>query len=61
VTDGLNRLFSNRIAPLQLARDLRLAMVDRMPALKRLLMRDAMGISGDPRRLVRGEPAVASD
>ena len=54
MTDGLNRLFSNRIAPLQLARDLGLAMVDRMPAVTRLLMRDAMGISGDPPRLVRG-------
>jgi 2-octaprenyl-6-methoxyphenol hydroxylase len=41
---------------LQLARDFGLAMVDRMPAAKRLLMRDAMGISGDPPRLVRGAP-----
>jgi 2-octaprenyl-6-methoxyphenol hydroxylase len=56
VTDGLNRLFSNRSAPLRLARDLGLAVVDRLPPLKRFLMRDAMGISGDPPRLVRGEP-----
>jgi 2-octaprenyl-6-methoxyphenol hydroxylase len=56
VTDSLNRLFSNRIAPLRLARDVGLAMVDRMPPLKRLLMRDAMGISGDLPRLVRGQP-----
>jgi 2-octaprenyl-6-methoxyphenol hydroxylase len=56
VTDGLNRLFSNRIAPLRLARDIGLAMVDRMAPLKRLLMRDAMGISGDLPRLVRGQP-----
>jgi 2-octaprenyl-6-methoxyphenol hydroxylase len=56
VTDGLNRLFSNRIAPLRLARDLGLAAVDRLPPVKRLLMRDAMGIAGDLPRLVRGEP-----
>jgi 2-octaprenyl-6-methoxyphenol hydroxylase len=56
VTDGLNRLFSNRFAPLRLARDIGLAMVDRMPPLKRLLMRDAMGVLGDLPRLARGQP-----
>ena len=56
VTDGLNRLFSNEFAPLRLARDLGLAAVHRLPPLKRLLMRDAMGLSGDLPRLVRGEP-----
>jgi 2-octaprenyl-6-methoxyphenol hydroxylase len=56
VTDGLNRLFSNRIAPLRLARDFGLALVDRLPPLKRLLMRDAMGVLGDLPRLVRGQP-----
>jgi len=56
VTDGLNRLFSNSLAPIQLARDFGLAVVNRLPPLKRLLMRDAMGIAGDLPRLVRGEP-----
>jgi 2-octaprenyl-6-methoxyphenol hydroxylase len=56
VTDGLNRLFSNSLPPLQLARDLGLAAVNLLPPLKRLLMRDAMGIVGDLPRLVRGEP-----
>jgi 2-octaprenyl-6-methoxyphenol hydroxylase len=56
VTDGLNRLFSNSFAPLQLARDVGLAVVNRLPPLKRVLMRDAMGIAGDLPRLVRGEP-----
>ena len=56
VTDGLNRLFSNEIAPLRLARDLGLAAVDRVPPLKRLFMRHAMGIVGDVPRLARGEP-----
>jgi 2-octaprenyl-6-methoxyphenol hydroxylase len=56
VTDGLNRLFSNQLAPLRLARDLGLAAVHRLPPLKRLLMRDAMGLAGDLPRLARGEP-----
>ena len=56
VTDGLNRLFSNSLPPIQLARDVGLAIVNRLPPLKRVLMRDAMGILGDLPRLVRGEP-----
>ncbi|HTW52805.1 MAG TPA: UbiH/UbiF/VisC/COQ6 family ubiquinone biosynthesis hydroxylase [Stellaceae bacterium] len=55
VTDGLNRLFSNRIAPLKLVRDVGLAAVNRMPPLKRLLMSHAMGTLGDRPRLARGE------
>jgi len=55
VTDGLNRLFSNTIAPVRLARDLGLAAVNRLPPLKRLLMRHAMGTLGDRPRLARGE------
>jgi 2-octaprenyl-6-methoxyphenol hydroxylase len=56
VTDGLNRLFSNEIAPIRLARDLGLAAVHRLPPVKRLLMRHAMGVLGDRPRLARGEP-----
>src|SRR5437870_1866303 len=56
VTDGLNRLFSNTIAPVRLVRDVGLAMVNRLPPLKRLLMRHAMGVLGDRPRLARGEP-----
>lgn len=56
VTDGLNRLFSNRLPPLARARDLGLAAVDRLPPLKRLFMRHAMGLAGAVPRLVRGEP-----
>ncbi len=56
VTDGLNRLFSNEIAPVRLARDAGLAAVDRLPALKRALMRHAMGQVGELPRLVRGRP-----
>jgi len=55
VTDVLNRLFSNDLAPLRLARDLGLAAVDSLPPLKRFFMRHAMGVVGDLPRLVRGE------
>ena len=55
VTDGMNRLFSNDIALLRLARDLGLAAVNRLPPLKRLFTRHAMGMVGDLPRLVRGE------
>jgi 2-octaprenyl-6-methoxyphenol hydroxylase len=55
VTDGLNRLFSNSLAPLAAARDVGLAVVNRLPPMKRFLMRHAMGVVGDLPRLVRGE------
>lgn len=55
VTDGLNRLFSNSLAPLALARDIGLAVVNRLPPAKRFLMRHAMGLVGDLPRLVKGE------
>ena len=51
-TDGLNRLFSNDIGVLRMARDLGLGLVDRMPQLKKALIRHAAGISGP--RLLRG-------
>ncbi len=54
-TDGLNRLFSNSIQPLRLARDLGLAAVNRLGPVKRLFMRQAMGLSGDLPRLMRGQ------
>lgn len=47
VTDGLNRLFSNDIAPVRHARDIGLGLVNRMPPLKKVLMRSAMGLMGD--------------
>lgn len=55
VTDSLNRLFSNDLAPVRLARDLGLAAVARLPPLKRFFMRHAMGTVGDLPRLLRGE------
>jgi len=55
-TDGLNRLFSNDIAPIRLARDLGLAAVNRLPPLKRGFIRHAQGDLGKLPRLLRGEP-----
>ncbi len=55
VTDGLNRLFSNDVTPLRLARDLGLGLVDRLPGLKRFFIREAAGVAGAPPRLLRGK------
>jgi 2-octaprenyl-6-methoxyphenol hydroxylase len=54
-TDGLNRLFSNSSAPLRLFRDVGLGMVDRVPGLKRLFIREAAGLVGEVPKLLRGE------
>lgn len=56
VTDGINRLFANDLLPVQVARNLGLAAVERLPAVKRFFMRHAMGLVGDLPRLMRGEP-----
>ncbi len=56
VMDGLNRLFSNDSAPLRVLRDLGLGLVDRAPAVKRFLVREAAGATGHVPRLLRGEP-----
>jgi 2-octaprenyl-6-methoxyphenol hydroxylase len=54
-TDGLNRLFSNRSDVLRLVRDVGLGLVDRLPALKRLFIREAAGLFGEVPKLLRGE------
>ncbi len=55
-TDSLDRLFSNDLPPLRLARDLGLGAVNQLGPVKRLFMRHAMGLLGDLPRLVRGRP-----
>ena len=55
VTDVLNRLFSNDVTPLRMARDVGLGIVNKLPPVKKLLMRHAMGTVGDLPRLMRGE------
>jgi 2-octaprenyl-6-methoxyphenol hydroxylase len=54
-TDGLNRLFSNRSDVLRLIRDVGLGVVDRLPVLKRLFIREAAGLVGEVPKLLRGE------
>jgi 2-octaprenyl-6-methoxyphenol hydroxylase len=54
-TDSLNRLFSNRSDVLRLVRDIGLGAVERLPALKRLFIREAAGLVGDVPKLLRGE------
>jgi len=54
-TDGLNRLFSNSSDVLRLARDVGLGIVERIPALKRVFIREAAGFTGDVPKLLRGE------
>jgi 2-octaprenyl-6-methoxyphenol hydroxylase len=55
--DGLNRLFSNDIAPLRLARDLGMGIVDRIGPLRRFFMRHAGGDVGRLPRLMRSDAA----
>ncbi len=54
-TDGLNRLFSNKSDVLRLVRDIGLGLVERLPALKRVFIREAAGFTGDVPKLLRGE------
>jgi 2-octaprenyl-6-methoxyphenol hydroxylase len=56
-TDALNRLFSNDIAPLRLARDVGLGIVDAIAPARRFFMRHAGGDVGKLPRLLRGEAA----
>lgn len=54
-TDGLNRLFSNRSDALRMVRDVGLGLVDRLPALKQLFIREAAGLVGEVPKLLKGE------
>jgi 2-octaprenyl-6-methoxyphenol hydroxylase len=54
-TDGINRLFSNHSDVLRLARDIGLGVVERLPPLKDVFIREAAGITGEVPRLLRGE------
>lgn len=53
-TDGLNRLFSNDIAPLRALRSGGLGLVNRVPPLKKLFMRHAMGVLGELPSMLQG-------
>jgi 2-octaprenyl-6-methoxyphenol hydroxylase len=54
-TDGLNRLFSNHSDALRFFRDIGLGLVERMPMLKRIFIREAAGFTGDVPKLLKGE------
>ena len=56
-TDALNRLFSNDIAPLRIARDMGMGLVDGIGPLRRFFMRHAGGDIGRLPRLLKGEAA----
>ena len=53
VTDILNRLFSNDLPPVQLARDLGLGAIHRTKPVRQFFMRHAMGDVGDRPALLR--------
>ncbi|MDQ7080286.1 MAG: FAD-dependent monooxygenase [Paracoccaceae bacterium] len=55
-TDGINRLFSNDNPLLRLGRDLGLGLVNAVPGLRRGLMRNAAGLTGELPRLMQGQP-----
>jgi len=55
VTHGVNGLFSNDVAPVRMARDLGLGLVNRVKPLKQLFMRHAGGDMGDLPPLMRGQ------
>jgi len=52
--DAVNRLFSNDNPLLRLARDLGLGAVNAMPGLRRRLIREAAGLTGDLPKLLQG-------
>jgi 2-octaprenyl-6-methoxyphenol hydroxylase len=54
-TNSLNLLFSNKSTLLRSVRDIGLGLVDRMPPLKSLFIRQAAGLSGEVPRLLKGE------
>lgn len=56
VTDSMNRLFSNDVAPVRALRDLGLGLVDRIPPLKDLMIDRAAGADRRGPKLLRGLP-----
>ncbi|MGE0025299.1 MAG: FAD-dependent monooxygenase [Hyphomicrobium sp.] len=53
--DGLNKLFSNDNTFVRAARDFGLGVVERLPAVKRALVSEAAGVTGDLPRLFKSE------
>ncbi len=55
--DAVNRLFSNDNPLLRFGRDIGMAVIDRLPVLRRQFIREAAGVTGDIPNLLRGRPA----
>ena len=55
-TDGFNHLFSNDNSLLRTVRDLGLGAANALPGLRRGLIREAAGLTGDLPRLAKGQP-----
>ncbi len=55
-TDGLVRVFSNPLFPVQFGRDMALTALDFLPPLKNMLARQSMGLGGRVSDLARGIP-----
>ena len=53
-TDAFNRLFSNDNATLRAARDLGMGVVNSLPTMRRSLIREAAGLTGDIPLLLQG-------
>ena len=56
MTDVMNRLFSNDVAPVRALRDFGLGIVDRLPRLKDAMIARAAGLEKGGPRLLRGYP-----
>lgn len=56
MTDGLNQLFSNDVAPVRALRDFGLGLVDRAGPVKEALIRTASGVGNAGPKLLRGLP-----
>lgn len=56
MTDGLNRLFSNDVAPVRAVRDFGLGLVERAGPVKSALIRTASGVSSSGPKLLSGLP-----
>jgi 2-octaprenyl-6-methoxyphenol hydroxylase len=54
---ALNRLFANDLLPLRMMRQTGLGVVNRLPALKGFLKKEAAGLTGELPKLLRGELA----
>lgn len=55
-TDSFNRLFSNDNPMIRMARDIGMAAVNALPALRRGFIREAAGLTGELPRLMQGKP-----